>query len=269
MKPIISLLIYLLFAVALRAQNSDPAQQTVLHVATALNHLTVLEFHEPVMMAAAGSSDFQIERQADKVFVKPTKPNAATDLLVWTQSNRFAYELETTADVKGMNFTVDAAIPIRQPISASSTDEIADTILTRVFVGTVAIKSKRRKAQDNLAIQIDQVFRTRSTLYIHYRIKNNTDAVYRPGSPSVFELRPERPSTTLDSLMHRQLDTRDIKKLGTPVFAARVAARAESDSQDLQPGGLLQGVIALRQDFSTPTVLQVEFDGKLKATFVL
>lgn len=30
---------------------------------TALNHLTVLEFHEPVTMAAAGSPDFQIERQ--------------------------------------------------------------------------------------------------------------------------------------------------------------------------------------------------------------
>ena len=43
------------------------------HVATALNHLTVLEFHEPVTMAAAGSSDFQIERQEDKVFIKPTK----------------------------------------------------------------------------------------------------------------------------------------------------------------------------------------------------
>ena len=65
----------------------------VVHVATALNHLTVLEFHEPVTMAAAGSSDFQIERESNKVFIKPTKSGAATDLFVWTASRRFAYEL--------------------------------------------------------------------------------------------------------------------------------------------------------------------------------
>jgi len=47
-------------------------------------HLTVLEFHEPVTMAAAGSSDFQIERESNKVFIKPVKSGAATDLFVWT-----------------------------------------------------------------------------------------------------------------------------------------------------------------------------------------
>ena len=76
-------------------------------MATALNHLTILEFHEPVTMAAAGSSDFQIERQENKVFVKPMKSGASTDLFVWTASRRFAYELETTQEVKNMNFAID------------------------------------------------------------------------------------------------------------------------------------------------------------------
>jgi len=96
MKRILSTFIYGLFAVAAAAQQSQAPAQNVLHIATALNHLTVLEFHEPVTMAAAGSSDFQIERQDNKVFVKPTKPGVSTDLLVWTASRRFAYELETT-----------------------------------------------------------------------------------------------------------------------------------------------------------------------------
>jgi hypothetical protein len=268
MKRILSILTCMLIAPWAGAQTSAPTQQSVVHVATALNHLTVLEFHEPVTMAAVGSSDFQIERQADKVFIKPTKPNAATDLLVWTQSSRFAYELETTAEVKNMNFTVDAAIPVRQPIPASSADQIADKIVTRAFLSAIEIKNKQRKSQDNLNVQIDEVFRTRSTVYIHYRIKNNSDAIYHPGSPSVFELRPEWPST-LDSLMHTQLDARDIKRLGTADLTALITARTETDSEDLQPGGALQGVIALRQHLTTPSVLQVEFAGELKATFVL
>lgn len=62
------------------AEQADmPSPNAVVHVATALNHLTVLEFHEPVTTAAAGSSDFQIEREANKVFVKPVKSGAATD----------------------------------------------------------------------------------------------------------------------------------------------------------------------------------------------
>ena len=80
-------------------------------MATALNHLTILEFHEPVTMAAAGSSDFQIERQENKVFVKPMKSGASTDLFVWTASRRFAYELETTQEVKNMNFAIDNSAP--------------------------------------------------------------------------------------------------------------------------------------------------------------
>ena len=113
MKRILSTFIYGLFAVSAAAQQSQAPAQNVLHIATALNHLTVLEFHEPVTMAAAGSSDFQIERQDNKVFVKPTKPGVSTDLLVWTASRRFAYELETTEEVKTMNFAIDAAIPAR------------------------------------------------------------------------------------------------------------------------------------------------------------
>ena len=98
------ILIYSLCAIAaLSQQSGTPSPNAVVHVATALNHLTVLEFHEPVTMAAAGSSDFQIEREANKVFVKPIKSGAATDLFVWTASRRFAYELEITQG-KGHEF---------------------------------------------------------------------------------------------------------------------------------------------------------------------
>src|SRR5579862_4452073 len=106
-------------------QSGAPALNPV-HVATAVNHLTVLEFHEPVTMAAAGSADFQIERQQNKVFVKPLKSGAATDLFVWTQSRRYAYELETTEEVKNMSFAIDnAPVAAPQPVT-SPTDEMAD-----------------------------------------------------------------------------------------------------------------------------------------------
>src|SRR6202007_1186444 len=96
---------------ALSQQPGTPSPDAVVHVATALNHLTVLEFHEPVTMAAAGSSDFQIERQADKIFIKPTKSGDTPVLFVWPGSRRFPYELETPPEVKNMNVSVDNPLP--------------------------------------------------------------------------------------------------------------------------------------------------------------
>src|SRR6516164_8794015 len=89
----------------------QPGPNEVLHVATALDHLTVIEFGEPVTMAAVGSPSFQIERHEDKVFIKPLKSGASTDLFVWTASRRFTFELEPPGDVTMMNSLIDRRIP--------------------------------------------------------------------------------------------------------------------------------------------------------------
>ncbi|MBZ5507196.1 MAG: TrbG/VirB9 family P-type conjugative transfer protein [Acidobacteriia bacterium] len=269
MKRILSTLVCGLFTVALAAQQPQSPAQNVLHIATALNHLTVLEFHEPVTMAAAGSSDFQIERQDNKVFVKPTKPGVSTDLLVWTASRRFAYELETTEEVKTMNFAIDAAIPAAPPVVSSSADELADMMLTRAFLGAVQMHSSVRTRPNEVNIRVEQVFRTRSTVYVHYTIENDTEASYRAGLPAVFELKPEHSSISLGSIAHTQLDSRGLKKLGTAKALPLAIGHVENESEQLEPGSSAQGVVAIRQDLKGPAVLQLVFESGLKATFVM
>ncbi len=269
MKRILSTFIYGLFAVSAAAQQSQAPAQNVLHIATALNHLTVLEFHEPVTMAAAGSSDFQIERQDNKVFVKPTKPGVSTDLLVWTASRRFAYELETTEEVKTMNFAIDAAIPAPPPVVSTSADELADMMLTRAFLGAVQIRCNARTRPNEVNIRVEQIFRTRSTIYVHYTIENRTEASYRASLLGAFELKPEHPSLSLGSIAHAQLDSRGLKKMGTSKALPLAVGHVESESDQLKPGSSAQGVVAIRQDLKGPAVLQLVFESGLKATFVM
>src|SRR5215470_786619 len=117
------ILFLLMVTVAALPDELKPAAATpneVIHVATALEHLTVLEFGEPVTMAAAGSTAFQIERHDDKVFIKPLKTGASTDLFVWTSSRRFTYELEAPGEVKNMNFAIDSRNPEPKPVPDSS-----------------------------------------------------------------------------------------------------------------------------------------------------
>ena len=155
MKRLFSLIVIsgLCASAALSQQSVSPSPDAVVHVATALNHLTVLEFHEPVTMAAAGSSDFQIERDSNKVFVKPVKSGAATDLFVWTASRRFVYELEITQEVKNMNFAIDSASPAPapppKPAVEPETNQSADVVLTRALLGVEQIKRTRARAATN------------------------------------------------------------------------------------------------------------------------
>lgn len=263
-----------LCAVAGMSQESGAASPNpVVHVATALNHLTVLEFHEPVAMAAAGSSDFQIERESNKVFIKPIKSGAATDLFVWTASRRFAYELEITHEVKDMNFAIDSAQPAPPPpkpaVNADS-DEFADVVLTRALLGSEEIKQKNaRKVKGQVNVRVEQVFCTRSTVYVHYTLENNSSLVYRVHSPEAFELKADGSSVPLVRLAHTQLDRATLEALGDTHELSLPVIHAEAEAENLHPGETTQGVVPIRQALKSTTVVELVFSDGVKAAFVL
>jgi hypothetical protein len=276
MKRTVSLiLIYGLCAIAaLSQQTGTPSPNTVVHVATALNHLTVLEFHEPVTMAAAGSSDFQIEREANRVFVKPVKSGAATDLFVWTASRRFAYELEITQEVKDMNFAIDSAppapVPIPKPVVETDTDQFADVVLTRALMGAEEIKQRNtRKAKNQVSVHVERVFRTRSTVYIYYTIENKSDLFYRVNMPQAYQLQADESPIPLANLAHTQLDRAMLEEMGDTQELALPVAHGETGIDDLRPGETTQGVVSIRRDLKSPVVVQLVFRDGVKATVVL
>jgi len=240
------------------------------HVVTALNHLTVLEFHEPVTMAAAGSSDFQIERQEDKVFVKPMKSGVSTDLFVWTASRRFAYELETTQEVKNMNVAIDNLAPPSQPVVSAATDEVADVMLTRAFLGAIEITQPgARSPKNQVHVRVEQVFRTRSSTYIDYTMENNGKNSYQVIDPAAYLLQADHPSVSLLSLVHRQLDEHAVRKLGGTMEIPLPIAHAEAQVQEIGPDEATQGVVAINRDLNSPAIVQLVFDGGVKVTIVL
>ena len=266
--------IFGLCAVAGMSQEPGaPSPNPVVHVATALNHLTVLEFHEPVTMAAAGSSDFQIERESNKVFIKPIKSGAATDLFVWTATRRFAYELEIIEEVKDMNFAIDSAQPAPPPPKAvvdTDADQFADVVLIRALLGAEEIKQRNpRKAKGQVSVRVEQVFRTRSTVYVHYTLENNSGLFYRMSAPQAYQLKIDDSPIALASLAHTQLDRTTLEELGDTHELALPVAHAEAEAEDLHPGETTQGVVPIRQDLKSPAIVQLVFSDGVKATFVL
>ena len=93
----------------------------IVHLKTALNHLTVIEVGEPVLEVAAGSPSFKVEWRENKVFVQPMEADTATNLFIWTASQRLNYELEPAGAVASMDFAVDqAAVHIAEPMKPTA-----------------------------------------------------------------------------------------------------------------------------------------------------
>jgi len=252
-----------------------PASTDVIHVATALEHLTVLEFGEPVTMAAAGSTAFQIERHDDKVFIKPLKTGASTDLFVWTSSRRFTYELEAPGEVKNMNFAIDSRNPEPKPVPDSSArlEEIADMMFTRALVGAERIDNAGIKDTKNrVNVRIEHVFQSRNTFYIHYSVRNQTQRPYRIVVPGVVAGLAPKPTIALASLSRTQLDQELLHRLGELKKRSVPVARAETGKEDLQPGEETQGVVAIREQVTGPAIFQLTFgpegSHKVQATMV-
>ena len=93
--------------VAQKIDTETSDRTRIVHLKTALNHLTVIEVSEPVMQVAAGSPAFKVEWRENKVFVQPTETDASTNLFIWTATQRLNYELEPAGSVANMDFAVD------------------------------------------------------------------------------------------------------------------------------------------------------------------
>jgi hypothetical protein len=256
------LMIWATYVYADELEFDHSAATEVIHVATAMDHLTVLEFGELVTMAAVGSSAFQIERHEDKVFIKPLKTGASTDLFVWTASRRLTYELEAPGDVKNMNFTLDSRIPASKPLpdSSSHSQEIADMMLTRALLGTERVDSTSIKDEKGrVTVRIESVFQARNTLYIHYSVRNLSPRPYRVITPAVAEALAPQATISIVSLQHTQLDKSLLRKLGELREHPLGSARAETQKEDLEPGEDTQGVIAVREQIAGPTIFHLTF----------
>lgn len=90
---------------------------TVTHIATALDHATVLEFNEGVISVEVGNADFTVTHSGKHVVIRPRGDAKPSNLFVWTAwktgptGPRFVYELDAPGSVKDMDYVADIPEP--------------------------------------------------------------------------------------------------------------------------------------------------------------
>jgi len=247
-------------------QKADP--QKVVRVATALNHLSVIELAEPVVEVAAGSSSYKIEWRENKVFVQPLDPGATTNLFIWTASGRQSYELVPAQSVQDMQFAIDqepipheakVVVP-EKPAEDPQAAQEAKLASDMLFASTPVRLTGETKNHARVEVILKDMYRMNDRIYVRYAIQNQGQSIYRPGTPDVFSFRSPRSASSLYALRKCQLvgDALRIKSDGqvsVKVVSAQVRASA------VPPGGNAWGMVALELPTGpkTPTVLKFEF----------
>ena len=272
-------------ALAVAAAGAQTTTQSqIQHVETSLNHLTVLEFGEPVTTLAIGDPDsFQVERHDDKVFVKPLQQGASTNLFVWTASRELSYELDPAGQLAAMDVLVRTE-PASDPhanarASAEPTDaeirKIASLVLAETMLGVedIAHDSERQTA-NRVEVDLEQVYRTRDRMYIRYSVANLTTAPFRVTPPDVCTPLPTEQPISLVSLRNHQISSQTFATFKASQVSGVEVMQAESGTRDLAPGEKTTGVISIESSAGNPPqIYQLNFgsdqSGALKVEAVL
>ncbi len=265
------MLMILPFALAAAVAGAQTTNQSqVRHVETSLNHLTVIEFGEPITtLAIADTDSFQVERHGDKVFVKPIREGVSTNLFVWTASRELSYELDPAGQLASMDVLIRTeptltAHPAGQSASEATDAEIkkiASLVLTQAMMGAQDIANDNRKpASDRVQVVVDQVYRSKDQLYIRYSVTNQTKAPFRLTTPDVFAPLPTQQPVSLVGLRNHQLSPETFASFKAKPGTSITVVQAESASKDLAPGRKTTGVVSIGSSSGNPPqIYQLNF----------
>ena len=270
-----------LAAEAQRIDTEKPDPQKVIRVATAPNHLSVIELGEPVMEVAAGSSSYKIEWRENKVFVQPLDSGATTNLFIWTASGRQSYELVPAESVQDMQFAIDqepapqtTKVAVEKPTVDPEAAQEAKLASDMLFDSTPVRLAGEIKGHARVEIILKDVYRINERIFIRYAIQNQGHSTYQPGAPNVFSLRSPRSPSSLYTLSASQL-VGDAPRIKSDGQASLKVVSAQVRASAVPPGGTALGLVAVELPgaVNSPVVLKLAFPpdavGQVTAVLVL
>lgn len=239
-------------------ESSNPSQ--IIHLRTALNHLTVIELRELVTQVATGSQSFRVEWRENRVFVQPTEADASTNLFIWTASQRLNYELEPAGDVSAMDFAFDQVLPLQpKPVTIAPSPQPPSRDEILLAGKPVRIESGRpsRKAVE---VTIRDLYEADGRVLVRYSVRNRGNHDYNVTTPEVYVLSAVRYPQSLYPLVGSQLGEQEAARLKAKRQNPVPVLEGHVQTEHLAPGQESVGIVAVRAPSSTePTVLRFQF----------
>ena len=249
-------------AVAQKIETETSDRTRIVHLKTALNHLTVIEVAEPVVQVAAGSPSFKVEWRENKVFVQPTEAEATTNLFIWTANQRLNYELEPASAVTDMDFAVDQTPVHVEPLKPASVTPPAPPSITDLLLAgkPVRLLPSKQRASKPVEVWISDLYEKDGRLLIRYAVRNHSSEPYSIDTPAVYQLDGVRSPQSLYGFINSQLGDEQAAKLKAKQQTPVKVLDGQMQPTRIAPGEEAVGVVTLQMASSThPTILRFQF----------
>lgn len=256
-------------ALSQKIESGTGDRREIIHLKTALDHVTLIELGEPVLQVASGSPSFKVEWRENKVFIQPIEADARTNLFIWTATQRLNYELEPAGSVGDMDFAIDQVPTHPNPVVSSDAKppatppNLSDLLLE---AQPVRLQSKQHAAKP-VEVWINDLYEKDGHLMVRYTVFNNGHVAYSVASPKVFQLDGVRSAQSLYGLVNSQLSDEQVSKLKIKQRVPVTVLMQELQSETIAPGATASGIVSLEiASTSQPTVLSFQFSGRNNAS---
>lgn len=265
-----SLMIMSITLAAAVAGAQTTSQNQIRHVQTSLNHLTVLEFGEPVStLAIADSDSFQVEHRDDKVFVEPLREGVSTNLFVWTSTRELSYELDPAGQLSSMDVLIrNEPTPRPHPTGLASGEtsdaeirRVASLVLAQAMIGVQDITHDvTKRSSDQVNVNLEQIYRSKDQLFIRYSVTNLTKEPFRLTTPEVSIPQPTQQSISLAGLRNHQLSQQTFSTFKAKQGSSLTVVQSDSAAHDLAPGQTTTGIVSIGSSAgNSPQIYQLHF----------
>jgi hypothetical protein len=228
------------------AQKSDRNQ--IVHLHTALNHLTVIEVGEPVTAVAAGSPTFKVEWRENKVYVQPTEENISTNLFIWTAAGRLNYELEPAGAVQQMDFAVDdpPSEPPKPQVTKVPDPSPAQSAMEILLSGKPVRLDQSKRGKNKIEVVFRDVVPDGDRIFLRYAIRNQGTRPYMGRTPVVVSLNVKDLPEGLTGITTSQLSEQQAAHLKSSGQVPVEVVDGHIRTERLEPGQETQGIIEVK-----------------------
>ncbi len=262
------------------AAGSVASAQTITHqrvnpnvvtpVATALNHISLIELPEPITRAAIGSEDFRIEWHGNTVALRPAKQGVPTNLFVWTEHTQSTYEILPPGDVKAAAFVIDqtesksletksAEVEIKK-VSEAEIQKATDLLVAETLLNSTIVNNRSMKdGRDGITVKIVEVVRNHDGLYVRYTVANTGQHPYRVSDPTVSRFTPVAGGTVIAGWKGTQVPEHKVAGLGSGTTIGISVSETRIDNRDLSPGQTAAGIVCIRDSEEKPQLYRFNF----------
>jgi len=242
------------FAQSIIHQSVNPNGVTRIH--TALEHVSIISLPERITRVAAGSDAMQIEWHDNNVFIKPVKSGQATNLMVWTEHQFSAYELESPGDVESMTFVLDESKSSIPPVadavagqepSPEELQRITDSAIGSTLLQVAQVTPRGwRPVKNYVSVLIKEVVRDGSSLYVRFAVTNNGQHPYRITSPNVLAITPRQNADLIPLMKDQQIPDQTLNQFHATDTADVTVRGTAIPQKDVPPGDTAEGVLTLQ-----------------------